>query len=270
MDSPGSAESVGDGRPAEGPRHLGRAVRHFPTLDSTNSYAAALSADPANHGLVVTADTQTAGRGQYERAWQCPPGRGVLMSVLLFPPPELRRPAVLTAWAAVAVRDTVRQAAGLDPTIKWPNDVLVGGKKVCGILCEAGARHVVAGIGLNVNQTEDDFEKMGLPDAASLSTLSVATFDVREVTRTLIHQLDAWYDRLTHGGVAVLEDEWRRAIGLLGEPVAAERMDGTELRGQLRELGFAGVVLDQGGELTIVPPEALRHLQPICDVTPRE
>jgi BirA family biotin operon repressor/biotin-[acetyl-CoA-carboxylase] ligase len=269
MDSPGSAESVGGGRTADGPHHLGRAVRHFPSLDSTNTFAVSLSADPANHGLVVTADAQTAGRGQYERAWQCPPGRGVLMSVLLFPPPELRRPAVLTAWAAVAVCDTVRQAAGLDPVIKWPNDVLVGGKKVCGILCEAGARHVVAGIGLNVNQTADDFAKMGLPDATSLSTLSGTTFDVCGVSRALLARLDEWYDRLTRGGVAALEDEWRWATGLLGEPVAAERMDGTELRGRLRELGFGGVVLDQSGELTIIPPEALRHLRPIGDVTPR-
>src|SRR5205823_1445834 len=84
-------------------KHLGRRILVFDELDSTNSLAAQLAHEPDNAGLVILADRQTAGRGQHGRTWQCPPRSGVLMSVLLFPPPGLRRPAVLTAWAAVCV-----------------------------------------------------------------------------------------------------------------------------------------------------------------------
>src|SRR4051794_19692933 len=116
--------------------HLGRRVLVFSRLDSTNTLALSLATDPANHGLVLLAAEQTAGRGQYGRAWQAAPRSSVLMSLLLFPPAALRRPALLVAWAAVSVCETVRTTAGVEAAIKWPNDVLVGGKKVCGILIE--------------------------------------------------------------------------------------------------------------------------------------
>src|SRR5215468_6830547 len=89
-------------------KHLGRRTLVFDQLDSTNSHAALLADDPANDGLAVLAREQTAGRGQHGRVWTAPAGSSVLLSVLLFPPPELRRPVVLAALAAVAVCETVR------------------------------------------------------------------------------------------------------------------------------------------------------------------
>src|ERR1700733_8142423 len=115
-------------------RRLGRRTLVFPQLDSTNNYAASLANDPANDGVAILADEQTAGRGQHGRTWTAAPKARVLLSLLLFPPPELRRPAILTAWAAVSVCETVRRVVGLQATIKWPNDVLLLGRKVCGIL----------------------------------------------------------------------------------------------------------------------------------------
>ena len=97
------------------PTHrIGRRVLVFDQIDNTNSYAASLADEPANAGIVIVANEQLAGRGQYRRTWLCPPGDGVLMSVLLFPPPDLRRPALLTAWAAVAVCDTIQQVSNLE------------------------------------------------------------------------------------------------------------------------------------------------------------
>src|SRR5262245_2257463 len=107
-------------------RHVGRRIVRHAALPSTNDHAANLAAGP-----VVLADEQTAGRGQYGRRWLAPPGSSILMSVLLFPPPPLRRPAILTAWAAVAVGETILQLTGRQAKIKWPNDVLLHGKKVC-------------------------------------------------------------------------------------------------------------------------------------------
>src|SRR5437016_991316 len=110
-------------------RHLGQRILVFPRLESTNAFALSLASDPSQHGLVLLADEQTAGRGQHGRTWLTPPRSSVLMSVLLFPPPALRRPALLVAWAAVSVCEAIAALTGLQAKIKWPNDVLLGGKK---------------------------------------------------------------------------------------------------------------------------------------------
>src|SRR5258707_6199345 len=88
-------------------RQLGKCVRVYDCVDSTNALALARGNDTEQHGLVVLALEQTAGRGQYGRTWHAPPGSSVLMSVLLFPPPALRRPCLLTAWAAVSVCEAI-------------------------------------------------------------------------------------------------------------------------------------------------------------------
>src|SRR5579885_441409 len=195
-------------------RRLGRRVLIFERLASTNDLAASLADDPANDGLVIVAEEQTAGRGQHGRSWHCPAGAGALLSCLFFPPPALRRPALLTAWAAVSVCETVRAVAGLQARIKWPNDVLLHGRKVCGILIEQG-RGVVAGIGLNVNQPARAFAEAGLPDAGSLAVFAERGLDCQEVTRTLIRHLDEEYDRLCAGDLATLEACWKWHVGLL-------------------------------------------------------
>ena len=125
-------------------RRIGRRVFVFDALDSTNNYAASLAHEPTNDGIVVLAQEQTSGRGQHGRSWHCPPGEGVMLSVLLFPPLELRRPVLLAAWAAVAVCATVQRVTRLEPRIKWPNDVFLQDRKVCGILIEQSKGTVAA------------------------------------------------------------------------------------------------------------------------------
>ena len=187
-------------------RHIGRRHIHLDVTNSTNAHAAELARDPTYAGTVVTADLQVQGRGQYGRTWQSPPGANVLLSTLLFPPPALHRPAVLTAFAAVAVCETVHQFSAQHPRIKWPNDVMLDGKKVSGILIECGALtssppYYVVGIGLNVNLTANDFALLELPDATSLLQSGGRWLDVAEVTRQLIRNLDAQYGRLLDGAV---------------------------------------------------------------------
>ncbi|MBY0527964.1 MAG: biotin--[acetyl-CoA-carboxylase] ligase [Gemmataceae bacterium] len=245
---------------------LGRRVLVFDQLDSTSTTAAALANDPANDGVVVLANSQTAGRGQHGRSWQCAPGTGVLMSVLLFPPPEIRRPALLTAWAAVSVCEMVREVANLQGRIKWPNDVLLRGRKVCGILIESRAvadsrLAVVAGIGLNVNQTAAMFDDAGLPDATSLGIAAERLFDAAEVARTLIRHLDDEYTRMCHGDRATLEACWKWRLGLLGRQVEAECGDG-KYHGRLREVSFDGLELEQGDATVLrLEPERVRQLR---------
>lgn len=243
--------------------HVGTRRIHFEATDSTNDRAAELARDPAFAGTVVTADVQTHGRGQHGRVWQSPPGSNVLMSVLLYPPPELRRPAVLTAFAAVAVAETVEHFTSRPVTVKWPNDVLVEGKKIAGILIEGGRHadfepHSIVGIGLNVNQSGEDFVSGGLDAATSLALLAERRHDIAEVTRHLIGRLDAEYGSLLAGGVAELERRWVDRLGVVGREATIALMDGDESRGVVSAVGFDRVVLDDG---RAIRSERIRHVR---------
>ena len=238
---------------------LGRRVLVYERLDSTNNRAALLAADPANEGIVIIADEQTAGRGQHGRSWVSHPGLGVWLSVLLFPPLELRRPVILAAWAAYSVCEAIRHITNLQATIKWPNDVLIRGRKVCGILVEQG-RGTVVGIGLNVNQKESAFADSGLTQAGSLAIMIGQNFQCAAVARTLIHTLDEEYHRLCQGDLATLESCWKRQMGLLGKQVTVE-CHRTSHHGRLRGFGWDGIQLDleNGGTLRLVP-ETVTHI----------
>lgn len=241
---------------------LGRRVLLFDTVDSTNTQAAEFGEDPEHDGLVVVADSQTAGRGQHGRSWTSKPGAGVLLSVLLFPPQALRRPALLTSWAAVSVCETIYHCTGLEARIKWPNDVFVQGRKVSGILIEQ-SKATVVGIGLNVHQKADEFHQAGLTEAGSLAVFTSKELDRIPITRLLIEQLDEEYDRLCQGNLDTLEGRWQKRIGLVGEQVLAECHDGTYC-GQLREIAWTGLELAVEGSKTFrIPPEAVRHLKPV-------
>jgi len=240
-------------------RHIGRRVLVFDQLESTNSHAALLAADPGNDGIAVLASVQTAGRGQHDRRWLCQPGAGVLLSILVFPPAALRRPAVITAWAAVSVCDLIGAAVGFQAAVKWPNDVLVDGKKVCGILIEQ-ARGTVVGIGLNANQSATWLEGAGLPDAGSLALFAGQPFDIGELAVGLLRRLDHEYASLQHGKLESLEARWRSYLGLVGRQVMLE-CSGAVYSGQLLDVTFDALQLQCPlGPILRLPPETVRHL----------
>jgi BirA family biotin operon repressor/biotin-[acetyl-CoA-carboxylase] ligase len=238
-------------------RTVGRRVVVYAMTDSTNSRAAEHAGQP---GLAFLADEQTAGRGQHGRTWTARPRSSVLLSLLLAPPAALARPAILTAWAAVSVCETVRRLTGVQTRIKWPNDVLLKRRKVAGILieqCRPG--EVVAGIGLNVRQSREEFDAAGLLFATSLLAAGVEK-DTEEVARLLLGVLEEEYARLLGGDLVTLEACWKWHLALLGKPVEVECAD-RHHRGRLMDVGFGGVRLrrERGAEL-IVPPEAVLHL----------
>lgn len=242
--------------------HVGRRVLVFDEVESTNSVAATFT-DPATDGLVVIARNQTAGRGRFGRAWQSRPGGSLLMSVVLRPPAGLRRPAILTAMSAVAVGDAILKLTGVQARIKWPNDLLVRGKKVCGILIEQGLSTVV-GIGLNLNQTTDEFEAAGLPDATSLRLVSGGETDLPTAAAAVITCLDGESRRLLIGERVAVEADWKWRTGLLGRTVEVELMDGTYLRGRMLEMSFDGLDLElSAGEDWRITPEAVAHVRAV-------
>jgi BirA family biotin operon repressor/biotin-[acetyl-CoA-carboxylase] ligase len=188
------------------------------------------------------------------------------MSVLLFPPPQLRRPAILTAWAAVSVCETIRQITGLQARIKWPNDVLLKGKKVCGILIEQGLA-TVAGLGLNVNQPAKAFDQPGLTHGASLRLFSGNSLDCTEIARRLIFNLDEEHQRLNDGDLSSLEVCWKWRLGLLGRSVAIECVDRTH-HGRLRDVTFTGLHLESAdGKNLLLAPESVQHLGPAGNIS---
>jgi BirA family biotin operon repressor/biotin-[acetyl-CoA-carboxylase] ligase len=245
-------------------RRLGRRVLVFDRVPSTNTLTMELAAAGAAEGLALLADEQTAGKGQHGRSWLAGAGDGVLLSVLLHPPAELRRPALLTAWAAVSVCTVVRELTGRQARIKWPNDVLLSGRKVCGILIEQslhnGRLALVAGIGLNVRQTPEVFEAAGLIEATSLAAFTPAPLRTADVARRLLHTLDEEYHLLYGGEGGALEACWKWHIGLLGKVVVAECIDGTH-RGRLRDMTFDAVQLERSGDgPLLLLPERILHL----------
>ena len=238
---------------------LGKRVLVFERLHSTNAIALGFADDSTNDGLAILADEQTAGRGQHGRTWSCPAGAGVLLSVLLFPPLHLRRPAILTAWAAVSVCEVIRQLTGLSAQIKWPNDVFVQGRKVCGILIEQ-ANGTVAGIGLNVNQSAEHFAAARLPQASSLAVFAGRQWNTRDVARSLIQELDGAFERLLEGEVFTLQASWKNLLGLIGKQVDLEMATGTQ-HGQLVDMSFDGLDLRLADNTMVcVLPEAVLHL----------
>jgi BirA family transcriptional regulator, biotin operon repressor / biotin---[acetyl-CoA-carboxylase] ligase len=251
-------------------RSIGRRVLVYDRTVSTNDRAAERAGSIASDGMVILAREQTAGRGQHGRTWQCPTGTGVLLSVLIHPAPQIRRAAILTGWAAVAVCETIRQATNLQAGIKWPNDVLLGGRKVCGILSElriaehAPADHrwaAIVGIGLNVNQPSEAFQLPGLELGTSLSVATGKAFDCDEIARMLIKNLDAEYARLESGDLATLEACWKGRIGLLGRQVHVE-CNHADHHGRLRDMTFEAVELElASGELLRLRPEVVQHIR---------
>lgn len=243
---------------------VGNRLLRLDRVDSTNRLAAELAVDLANNGLAIWAEEQTAGRGRMGRTWQSPPACGVWLSVLLFPPESLRRPALMTVLAAVAVCETIYACTQLQTKIKWPNDILLQGRKVCGILVEQG-RGTVIGIGLNVNTPAEAFAAAHLEQAGSLAMFTAAPLDRAQIVRTLLGHLDRDYAELLAGRAEDLESRWRWHSGLLGRQVVVLANEGP-VRGRLVEMNFASVVLqDAEGALHAWPPEAVVTLLPAAD-----
>jgi BirA family biotin operon repressor/biotin-[acetyl-CoA-carboxylase] ligase len=204
---------------------IGRNLIFLPNVDSTNSYAMQLLKNvKPKEGTVVYAGTQTQGRGQRSRVWESEPGRNITMSVILFPSfLELKNQRFLYQMAALACYDTIAailDKGQFDIKIKWPNDILVNSKKVCGILIENNLIEnkllsSVIGIGINVNQKK--FEQQ--PNAASLSLWSGKDHEPNAVMTEVCNNLVKYYQLLKEGKTEHLQllyqnllfgiDEWR-------------------------------------------------------------
>ena len=205
---------------------VGRELRCFEELDSTNNYAKTLAQSGAPDGTAVIADSQTAGRGRMDRSFQSPKGQGVYLSVLLRPqlPPESLPP--VTALAGVAVCAAVERVCGVRPGLKWPNDPVLNGKKLCGILTEMSleaetgrVQSLVLGIGVNILQKPEDFAPEIRETATSLFQALERPVSRPQLTAALLEELDRAYAALRSGDLSDYLAAYRRDCVNLGKTV---------------------------------------------------
>lgn len=228
----------------------------LPTVDSTNTRIKALAKQGAPHGTVLIADQQTGGRGRLGRSFHSPAGNGIYMSVLLRPgciPGEIMH---LTCAAAVAVADALRQAVGLDVGIKWTNDLVIGQRKLGGILTELGLTpdgrvdYAVIGAGINCCQKPEDFPPEIRPIATSVSHATGASVSRAGIAAAM---MDGFFrmDRHLLSGRSEILRQYRRQCITLGQNVSI-------LRGDSVRHGRA-LDLDENGALVVALDSGIRE-----------
>ena len=208
-------------------RSFGRSILFLDEVGSTNDVALRLAGEGAPEGTVVTAGSQTAGRGRRGRSWTSAPGQALLFSLILrpkFPPQDWPK---ITLAAAVAVAKTCG-SFGVKVDIKWPNDLLADGRKVCGILTEMGPKKdkmtpVVLGIGINLHQASGDFPRDLRAIATSLFLVSGRKVPGDAFFQRLLLELEKSYGWLEHKNSKRVIEEWRKASATLGCSVRVDQ-----------------------------------------------
>ena len=239
--------------------------RHFELVGSTNDIALELARLGEPEGLVITADSQTQGRGRRGSVWHDEPGESIIMSAILRPAMPASEMPKLSFAASLAVAEWLKSECGLGCALKWPNDVMVGDRKLAGILVElaisANECAAVAGIGVNVNQRR-------LPDelaetAASLAIETGQSYDIPALTKSLAGHVFTVYERfLTSGFEGILAD-WRKYMWGMGAKVEVAT-EGQALNGIIRGVDHAGALLleDAHGQVHAVhAADAVRTMQ---------
>ncbi|GAW92210.1 biotin--[acetyl-CoA-carboxylase] ligase [Calderihabitans maritimus] len=203
---------------------IGRNIVHYHEVGSTNTVAKQLAERGEREGTVVIAEKQTEGRGRLGRRWESPYGKGIWLSIILRPRVATDAAPSITLLAAVAVAKAIKNFCGLEALIKWPNDILVRGKKVCGILTEMKAdmdvvEYVVVGIGLNANLEVQDFPEEIRDKATSLRILLNKKISRVNLVRKLFGEFESLYNLFREHGFSPIRSMWKEMNTTLGQQV---------------------------------------------------
>ncbi len=223
---------------------IGSEIVFFPIIGSTNTAAAGLAAKGQRHGTVIIADSQTEGRGRRGRTWASPAGKNLYLSVIVRPGIPPRDASILTLMSAVACSSSIRRLSSVPVSIKWPNDLMAGDKKIGGILTEMKADadsidYAVIGVGINLNLDSYD-----MPDNIRETATSVMLQTGSPQSRTLyaleiIKSLDCWYTTLLQSGKGPVIDAWKSLSSTIGRTVTA-------ITGEAKLIGLAEGIDDEG------------------------
>jgi BirA family biotin operon repressor/biotin-[acetyl-CoA-carboxylase] ligase len=228
---------------------MGRTAYYYEETGSTNDCIKALLHKGACEGTIAVAEMQTKGRGRMGRQWHSTKGKGLWMSLLLQPTLPVTDIPKLTLMSVVALRKAIYQETGADAEIKWPNDLLLNGKKICGILAELGGEvdrmsHLVIGMGLNINQTLRDFPMDLREIATSLRIQLGRTVHRLRLIQVVLECLEQAYHQVNTSGFSEVLDECRKYSATLGRKVTIR--DGARVL-----TGFAQEITNEGG-LTLI------------------
>ncbi len=226
---------------------IGRDIRVFEQTTSTNDVIEKLARDGVKEGVVVFAESQTRGRGRLGRKWISPAYKGLWFSILLRPELRPQETTQLTVASATALCRAIQAETGLNPEIKWPNDVWVNGKKVAGVLTELSAeldrvKHVILGIGVDVNLGTGEFPADLRQQATSLKLEAGRAISRADLAAAILRELDHDYLRVCIGQFTKVADEWEARCQTIGRDVTIQ-IGGRRVQGRAESLGESGELL---------------------------
>ncbi len=254
---------------------LGRRIELFDSIPSTNRKAVHLAQADVEHGTVVVADCQTAGRGRLSRNWFSPPGANLYCSVIL---KATRPPERLTEWlswlpltAALAAAEAIEAVSSLHVSVKWPNDLLISERKIGGILCESGTAtgskpFQVIGIGLNVNVDQHDWPEELRESATSIWCGQGRVVDRNRLLAQLLLELEHCIDELALHGTGRLAIAYHQRCSTIGQRVKAILANGDLCVGIAEGIGQDGALMlrPDASQPGMKPPEIM-HLR-VADI----
>jgi BirA family biotin operon repressor/biotin-[acetyl-CoA-carboxylase] ligase len=232
-------------------RTIGRRIEYYEELESTNTEALRLALENTPEGTVVIADGQTEGRGRLDRTWESPPSMNLYLSVVLRPDIPAASSSLIPLAVGVTLADVISKYCPGRVRLKWPNDVLIDGRKICGILTEMRTRadrvhFIIVGIGVNINMRKLDFPREIRETATSLRIETECEIDRFDFTIRLFESLERWYWIFMNGGEAAIREKWLQYADIVGKRVEVV-LGQTIQRGTVLGLDANGALLLEGG-----------------------
>jgi len=228
---------------------IGGRIEYLNTVESTNITARNMAEDGVDEGTVVIAEKQTMGQGRLQRKWSSPEGKGLWFSIVLRPDVNPARASQITLLAAVAVAEAIKKITGIKPGIKWPNDLLIGKRKLCGILTEMKSRtdgrveYIILGIGINVNLRREDLNPEIKDIATSILMERGEHTDRNHLLNNILSAIDYWYRIWIEQGFEPVREKWKENSITIGSEVYVDSWD--------EKYSGLAVDIDEGGSLLI-------------------
>jgi len=234
---------------------LGKNIYYEEEVTSTQKIAHRLAYDGVQEGALVVAELQTAGRGRLDRTWYSPKGTGIWMSLILRPPIPPQKAPQLTLLAAVAIVQAIQEVTGIVPDIKWPNDILINGKKCVGILTELQAepdqvQSVIMGMGINVNHTKDQFPEELQSIATSLAIEKGEQINRARLIQEILLKIETLYRQYLKHGFRPIKLLWEGYAVSIGKEITARTLHGS-VRGKALGITEEGVLVLETQDGTI-------------------
>ncbi|MGC8554322.1 MAG: biotin--[acetyl-CoA-carboxylase] ligase [Candidatus Acidulodesulfobacterium sp.] len=237
---------------------IGKNLYYEQKVDSTNTLARDLASKGVKNGSVVIADFQEKGRGRNGKFWTSPCACNIYMSIILKPKITPENAQGMTILAAVSAADAIVETASLNPQIKWPNDLLINSKKVCGILTEMATQnmtieYIIVGIGMNVNIAESDMDDNIKDIATSLlieskkNNGSIALIDRNTLIASILNKFDKYYEMFLSTGLSPILTSYQKYFGMMGKTVEINVKD-KKVSGQVVGIDSKGALLLKTGE----------------------